>query len=47
MRSRIRGWLATWPPTTIVACGWWRRTSAHIFATLPMLGRIAPIPTTS
>ena len=36
-----------WPPTTIVACGWWRRTSSHMSFTLPMFGRIALMPTTS
>jgi len=47
IRSASRGWLATWPPTTIVAQGWCWRTSLHIFSTLPRLGRIALMPTTS
>ena len=45
--SRSPGRLAMWPPTTIVAPGWWRRTSSHISFTLPMFGRIPLIPTTS
>ena len=36
-----------WPPTTIVAFGWWRRTSSHMSFTLPTFGRMPLMPTTS
>ena len=41
------GRFAMWPPTTIVAFGWCRRTSSHMSFTLPMFGRMPLIPTTS
>ena len=45
--SRRPGRFAMWPPTTIVACGWCRRTISHISFTFPTFGTIALMPTTS